>query len=423
MRKWVVTLAVLLLSMTLVFGVVEIEFWHAMGGGHGEALKEIVEAFNNAHPDIHVKAVYVGNYGALSQKLLASAQSGTLPVISQAYSNWTAKLIQGGFVQPLNDFINDPEIGMSKAEWEDIFKPFRDNCTWGDTVYAVPFNKSTYILVYNTDVFDLEGLEPPKDMTELLTTALYLTQDFDGDGQIDQYGFGLRPVVDTFQVFLAQNGGAILTKKEDGTYEVTVNSPEAVEALQFMHDLVYKYQVAYMQGGYLDGPFGDGKIAMYISTSAGKPYIENSTRGKHGWSWVTLPKWKTFAPLFAGTDIIMFNTATEEQKRAAWQFMKYLMDPQVTVYWAIKTGYLPVRESALQTEAWKAYVEQDPKNAVPVSQAPYGIFDPQLGVWYEIRTVVGNAVSDAMYNKKGIKEALDWAASEIEKLLKEEFGS
>jgi len=28
-----------------------------------------------------------------------------------------------------------------------------------------------------------------------------------------------------------------------------------------------------------------------------------------------------------------------------------------------------------------------------------------------------------MYNKKGIKEALDWAAAEIEKLLKEEFGS
>jgi len=417
-KKLLILLLVGILGASL-FGKVVVEFWHAMGGGHGEALKEIIASFNRAHPDVEIKGVYVGNYGVLSQKLLASAQSGTLPVLSQAYSNWTAKLIEGGYVQDLNVFINDPAVGLTKEEWEDIFEPFRKNVTWGDKVYALPFNKSTYVLFVNTDALDLEGLEPPKDMTDLLVTALALTQDLDGDGEVDQYGFGIRPTVDTFQIFLRQNGGRILTLKDDGTYEITVNSPEAVEALQFMVDLVHKYKVAYMQGGYLSGPFGDGKVAMYIGSTAGKPYVARACKGKHGWTWVQLPKWKTFAPPFAGTDVIMFNTATDEQKKAAWEFMKYLMSPQITVYWAIKTGYMPVRKSALETDAWKAFVSQDEMNSVPVSQIPYGTLDPQLGVWYEIRTIVGRAVSDAMHLKKSVKEALDWAYNEIKKILEE----
>ncbi|KUK22124.1 MAG: Extracellular solute-binding protein, family 1, partial [Thermotoga petrophila] len=58
---------------------VKVTFWHAMGGGHGETLQEIVNTFNELHPDIEVEAVYVGNYSALSQKLLAAAQAGELP--------------------------------------------------------------------------------------------------------------------------------------------------------------------------------------------------------------------------------------------------------------------------------------------------------------------------------------------------------
>ena len=89
MKKVLIGIVVLfsfLLLTTLYSQKLTIEFWHAMGGGHGEALKQIVESFNSLNPDIEVKAVYVGNYSALLQKLLASAQGGTLPVLSQSYS-------------------------------------------------------------------------------------------------------------------------------------------------------------------------------------------------------------------------------------------------------------------------------------------------------------------------------------------------
>jgi len=114
MKKILVLIAVLSLSV-LTMAAVEIEFWHAMGGGHGATLNEIVNSFNEANPDIVVKPIYVGNYGALSQKLLASAESGNLPAISQSYGNWTAKLIPRGVVQELNGFINNPDYGFTST--------------------------------------------------------------------------------------------------------------------------------------------------------------------------------------------------------------------------------------------------------------------------------------------------------------------
>jgi len=106
MRKFL--LVVLLVISVSFFAATKVVFWHAMGGEQGTTLNNIVKAFNESHPDIVVDAVYIGNYNALQQKLLAGAQAGQLPTLSQAYSNWTAKLLQSNIVQPLNKYMDDP---------------------------------------------------------------------------------------------------------------------------------------------------------------------------------------------------------------------------------------------------------------------------------------------------------------------------
>ncbi len=419
MKKLLVFLliAVAVLSMAKV----KITFWHAMRGGHERALKAIVEKFEALHPDIEVEAVSMGNYGTLVQKLLAAAQAGSLPTIAQAYSNWTAKLIHAGVVQELNSFVNDPEIGFTKEEWEDIWKPFRDNCMWGDKIYALPFNKSLYILFVNTDALMLAGVDIPKTIPQLVEAAKALTEDVDGDGKIDQYGFGFRTNVDTFQIFLTLNGGSILKKVGD-KWVPNLDTPEVRETLKLLYDMYHKDKIAYVQGGYLSGPFGDGRVAMYIGSIAGKPYVERASQGKHEWTWAPVPEWKTKHVPFAGTDVIMFNTASEEQKKAAWLFMKFLVSPEMTAYWAKETGYVPVRKSALETKTWKEYVATTPDAEIPLSQIPNGVFDPQIGVWYEIRTVVGNMFANVIYDKMSIDEAIKWATGEINKYLAEEYG-
>ncbi len=406
----------LLVSFVGLSAKVEVEFWHAMGSGQGEAIEEIVKMFNEQNKDIEIKPVYIGNYGALNQKLLASVQSNTLPVISQAYGNWTSKLIESSIVEDLTPYLNDSEKGMTKEEWEDIWLPFRKICTWGDKVYAIPFNKSTYVLYYNNDVLDMEGIDVPKTFEDLYEMSKALTVDEDGDGSIDQYGFGFRSVMDTFSIFLLNNGGEIVNEKADGTYEITLDSPETRETLEFLKKLKDE-DLAFVQGGYFNGPFGEGKVIAYIDTIAGKSYVDSSCKGKHDWQWTAIPSGKTFKPPFAGTDVIMFSSATDEQKAAAWEFMKYITSPKVTTFWALKTGYLPVRKSALETQEWKTYVKLEPKAAVPVSFVADSYSDPKPATWEEIRNTIGNMFSNILFDKYTIEEGIEWGVKEIKSYL------
>jgi multiple sugar transport system substrate-binding protein len=416
MKKVVVLIAVLM--TVLAFSKTKVVFWHSMGGGQGNTLKELTTLFNEQHPDIDVELVYVGNYSTLQQKLLASAQSGGLPTISQAYSNWTAKMIPSGLVQDLNYLLNDPKIGMSKAEWEDVYKPLRENCYWGDKLYAIPFNKSIYILYYNADMLSLYGVDVPESMNELYMASKILTDDTNGDGTTDQYGFAFRTTVDTFQIFLTLRGGKILTQK-DGKWVCTINSDASRDVLNFFLKELDD-GAAFAQGGYLNDIFGEGKIAMYIDTIAGRAYVESSSKGKFTWKWAPVPLWQTRNVPFAGTDIIMFSSATSEEQKAAWEYMKYLIEPESTAYWSIKTGYLPVRKSALETTIWTEAAKSDPLLSIPLSQLDSAAFDPQIGVWNEIRTVVGTMFSNVINKKVTVDEGLQLAEKQINEYLKEE---
>ncbi len=103
--------------------VTEILFWQAMGGPLGDALEELVQKFNDTHPDINVTSVNMGNYTALSQKLMASIQTGNQPDVAQAYEAWIANMIEGDVIVPIEEFIKeDPNFGAK--EMEDIYPVF-----------------------------------------------------------------------------------------------------------------------------------------------------------------------------------------------------------------------------------------------------------------------------------------------------------
>ncbi len=413
MKRILIMISILsVLMVGSIFAKTVVTFWNSMGGAQGKALSEMVSEFNAQHPNIEVKSIYVGNYGVLSQKLLAGAVSGQLPTMSQSYSNWTAKLIESNVVAPMQSFIDNPSVGLSKSQLGDIWASFVKANTWNGKIYTLPFNKSVYILYVNTDALMLSGIDIPRTIPELIKDAKILTVK-DESGKVIQYGLGLRTTIDTFEVFLRQEGGHILTPDYK---KGALDSKVALNTLKMLVDLV-KSGTTFAQGGYLDGPFGNGQIAMYVDTSAGLSYTARSVGGKFAWTIAAVPTGKVQAPPFAGTDVAIFNTASKEQQMAAWEFMKFLLKPEIQAFWAIKTGYLPVVKSALDTQAWKDYSSSNPMANVLVSQIPYGSFDPGIAEWYTIRTKVGNAVSDAMFLKKTPEEALKYAQDQITKIL------
>lgn len=423
MKKFLIVSA-LILTIAFSFSQVKIEFWHAMGGQLGQTLNSLVETFNRENPDVQVTAVYVGNYSALNQKLLSTITAYSqgsmtdLPAISQAYANWTAKYLFSSVVEPLNEYIeNDPEI---KDAWENqIYPVLKELASWGDTVYAIPFNKSVYTYYYNPELFDLFGVEPPKTMEELLEVSEILTMDLDLDGQTDQYGLGVRTFIDDLQIFLYAHNITFLEYVGNGKYKIVLDENGTKDVLRYIKTLKDS-GYAIFQNAYLDQPFGSGEIAAYMGTVAGLTYAEQSSRGKHSVAWAPLPSVDgvSHSPI-AGTDLIMFSWISQEQKEASWRFLKFLLDPVNVAYWSINTGYIPVRRDVINVSQWQAYTANDVKPVIALNELETAIADPKPSAWEEIRNQISTVFANFLNDFADVDETYNAIIKALESLLRE----
>lgn len=142
--------------------------------------------------------------------------------------------------------------------------------------------EATYPLGFNMQMLEENNLEDPRDLWErgewtwekFNEYCQTLTQDTDGDGQIDQYGYcGYQ--VETLEQLMMSNGASIAS----GTTE-TLSDSKTGEALQQMYDMYNVLNVCYpydfegdpsnsMRNQYTQGNIGFFPIAAWIASGNG----------------------------------------------------------------------------------------------------------------------------------------------------------
>ncbi|MGH2569874.1 MAG: extracellular solute-binding protein, partial [bacterium] len=188
-----------------------IRFWHAMGGALGKPLEELVAEYN-AGRAIPVESVSMGQYEALSQKLMAAVAAGGPPDIGQCYESWTANLAENGSLAQLSAFVEGPN-GLPAESVADVYGIFLDGARHGGVLWSFPFNKSVRCLYYNRDMFREAGLDPdapPRTWEEYRSIAARLAADRDGDGATDRWGLASEISVTMFENLIVQAGGSLL---------------------------------------------------------------------------------------------------------------------------------------------------------------------------------------------------------------------
>ena len=101
---------------------------------------------------------------------------------------------------------------------------------------------------------------------------------------------------------------------------------------------------------YHSGPFSSENVAMYVGSSAGESFVKQGAEGKFEYGVARYP---SKISIQQGTDIFMFSNATSQQKTAAFMYMKYLTNKDSQITWAVNTGYLPIRSTAINDDAYK----------------------------------------------------------------------
>lgn len=105
--------------------------------------------------------------------------------------------------------------------------------------------ENTYPLAFNVQILEDNNLEDPRELykrgewtwDKFVEYMQVCTQDTDGDGKIDQYGYA-GFVKETFEQLMMSNGANIAAGDTE-----TLSSPEVGEVLQFIADMYNTYNV------------------------------------------------------------------------------------------------------------------------------------------------------------------------------------
>lgn len=317
-------------------GQTEIKFWHAMGGGQGEALEAIVADFEKENPDIKVTLQHQGGYGDLNQILVATMQSPKdLPTITQAYPDWMLQFSEAGMVADLTDRVKG-EGGIE--DYDDIFEGVRNEIEQDGKIIGLPFNKSTEVLWYNKDIFDELKLENPTNFEELKEVAKKIKEE----KGIPAFGWDS---LSNFYVTYLKNKGI------DFGPDLDVTSPESIEAVNYYLDGIKEgyFRIAGTDQ-YLSGPFANEQLAGYLGSNAGEVYVKEGVEDKFTYDVMPYPADKAVQQ---GTNVYMFEGASDEEKDAAFKFIKYLASKEAQIKFGLATGYMPARKSAVESDEYK----------------------------------------------------------------------
>jgi multiple sugar transport system substrate-binding protein len=385
-------------------GKIIVRFWHAMGGPLGEVLNSMIDEFNADHPDWFIKSESMGSYDALKQKILASIVAHNQPDMAQAYEAWISTLLGGDTLVDLGEL--DPSF---KNELDDFFPVFIKDSLYKDRLMSLPFNKSVPVIYYNKDLFRRAGLDPenpPRTWEEFAAVARSLTRDVNGDGKPDLWGFEFTDHATLFECLLIQNGGELF---DEESRSMLFNSPEGVEALQYLVDLVRKDRAAdfYLAGYQHQVDFAAEKVAMIVASCVSRTFMAKQL--KFDWGLAPLLKEKQRGSMVYGTNIIIFSRSSPEKQHVAWEFIKWFTSSVNAARWALNTGYVPVRKSVLKLPVMLDEIAERPDSLVPIQELNHAFFEPRFSQWLRIREYIGDAVKEALLGKATPSEALDKA--------------
>ncbi|WP_431838608.1 ABC transporter substrate-binding protein [Cellulomonas sp. Y8] len=174
-------------------------------------------------------------------KLQAAVSGNKVPDVFYIEQANLQSYVASGVLLDITDQVEEAGVDLDNI-WEYGVDSYRFDGTLQGTpegrLYGLPKDVGPFAFGYNKTMLEAAGIplpdpDVPLSLDEFRDIAKQLTTDTDGDGAVDQWGTGLN-VQWNLQSMVWSNGGD--WTNEDRT-EVTVDTPEFAEALQYFADL------------------------------------------------------------------------------------------------------------------------------------------------------------------------------------------
>lgn len=374
---------------------------------HLEELDRMIQIFEESHPNIKVE-VETAPFGDYFTKLQALIAGGEAPdVFELNYENFVSFAAKGVLLDltPLAAADDTFDSGIFYPRAYDAFN-------YNGLQLGLPATFSTVVLFYNKDLFDQAGVDyPSADWTwaDAVEAAQALT---DADAGV----WGLYSPLQFWEFYkkAAQNDCSFFNEDQ---IEVTVDTPECVEALQTIVDFVETDKVMPTDaemGGISDGDmFKAGQIAMDVTGIWMFAAFEDAP---FAWDIQVEPGLQQKATHFFANAVSVF--AASPQREAAWEWVKFFTSSPEMAQIRIDSGWeLPTLNNPEYVEGYLAQSPPDNRAAV-FESLEYAIVPPVIERQNEMQDAVNQLLEQVKLGQLTPEAALGQAKTQIEELMR-----
>ena len=403
-------------------GTVEIQFMHQqVEQERQDAVQALIDKFEEENPDITVESIPV-NEDDYDSKITAQGGSGQLADIveysqDQAKTSVANQFTDTDAVKEVVDSIGEDAFydgALSVTKTED-----------GSSYVGVPLASWVQGIWVNVPMLEEKGLDVPETWEDVLEVAKAF---YDPDNRM--YGIAL-PTSDSafteqvFSQFALSNSANVF----DGDKNVTVNTPEMKEALEY-----YKELASYSMPGSTEvADVNDAFVAKNAPMCMYSTYILGNVEAA-GFAedlQLVLPQRDSQAAYGCITVLGISANADEAKTEAGKKFVSFLLEPENNVEWLNMApgGLQPVLAEVdempeyTDLEARQSFVHLNDAiaNAVDNLQL-FGVVDGKN--FTEMGDITNTGILSKMINNVVIQDAdidaeLETAQASVEELMSE----
>jgi multiple sugar transport system substrate-binding protein len=365
-------------------------------------MKELKRSFEQENPGVTVKDLAVPP-AVFWDKQMADTIAGNPPDVITLYDPEIRQYVEADLLEPLDKYYALAGIGT------DSLVPTARLAKKDGKIYGVPFQVGARALFYNQKLLDDAGLNPPKDVDELLDAIRKLRKP---DAQ--QFGFmtmskpGNQSVayIEVNALVVGFGGGFF----KDG--KPTANAPQTVAALKFLKTLYDEGLIPRgMDSNAYRQLFIQGKVAMYATG----PFIAGIVAKEKQETYANLRAIPLPLPgktTMAVTVFLGVPKAAKNKDLAAKLIMRMLRDDMQTLIVTVgktfpgRPGFVPA--NFILENPWFKAIEEASLSAK--TYAPEGA--EQYGA--EVVKIVGEHIETMLFKNvsadetgKNLQEALE----------------
>ncbi len=385
--------------------------------------KAVADAYTKLHPEVKF-TFFSTSLREMEQKLSAAVPTGTGPDIYDIGTNITVNFIEAGLIDA-----NPPEIDqyLRGGGWNKFIVDF---FTLKAHSYGLPiWEGSKASMFYNKAMFKEAGIaEPPATFPDLVAAAQKLVK-VDASGKMTRSGISLRlsgqgsGIAEKFRYILTGAGADTIVQAPSGKYHNGYDNEGGRAALQFVVDAVQKHKIDDPKVQHDSDAFVAGNTAMLFREA----YVIGEIQAKNPsleYGVAPIPKWTASSPnkmLLQPWGV--YVNGKSSNKPAAWEFVKFLTNPENSLRLTEMTGWISERQDV----DWKPLLDKTPQFQVfvsPPKDMEYYV-EPILSPWDEIESKLADKLVAAYIdpslngNPAKLAETVKAMAAQTDQLLKE----